>query len=823
MCPAAQHAVAVVCGKRKAAAFASSFLENRMLLADMNVLFQYIAGSKVLDPAHDSLYAGQDFVLRAEVQDARGTSAVGVSQAYFNLSFAPSGIASFTSGTVTLGNDFMEGAISPTFPPLNPESVQDIGGTDKDSSPPGNPNLLYTLFTVQCHANAAGTLTVTPEAATTGIRQLFGSADPLSWDDIDFSGTSIPVADNGVTPNADTQSPTVTSVTPNLTMLSDATAAAAQPAFSVTVVYDEAMNETVAPTLTFTPDVASTLALNASSAWSNSTTYVAWYDVADANLAVPNVGIGVTLARDLAGNVQTPYSGTNNFNVDTQNPTVTLYSLEPDTGISGDQITSNTTPTLTYVFSEPISGSASDVAVSGATHGAVTPDTFGWGSYALTLGFSLPLLDDVYTVTLNGSTPGYIADAAGNALHGNQSGGNNVRTFTIDTAAPVVSSVTPSVTMVADANMGTATFSVTVVYNEPMDQRMAPTLTFTPDVAGTLSLNAASGWTNNTTYVAWYDVADGNVAVPNVGIGVTLAQDVAGNVQTPYSGTNNFNVDTQNPTVTSYSLSPDTGIDGNQITWVNAPALTYTFSEPIFNFGGDVAVSGATHGAVTPRAAWNTQTLTLWFTFGLLDDVYTVTLNGSTPGYIADAAGNALHGNQSGGNNVRTFTIDTAAPVVSSVTPNLTMVADADMGTATFSVTVVYNEPMDQRMAPTLTFTPDVAGTLSLNAASGWTNNTTYVAWYDVADGNVAVPNVGIGVTLAQDVAGNVQTPYSGTNNFNVDTQNPTVILYSLEPDTGISGNQITAVRTPERLLRVQRADLRLRQRRGRQRRPTVR
>ena len=409
----------------------------------------------------------------------------------------------------------------------------------------------------------------------------------------------------------------------------------------MTVVYSEAMNALVIPTVTFTPAVASSLSLNAASGWTNNnTTYVARYTVADANVAVPNVGIGVTGAQIANGNVQVPYSGTNNFNVDTQNPTVTSYSLSPDTGISGDQITSNTTPTLTYTFSEPISGSAGDVAVSGATHGAVTPDTITWGSNTLTLSFTTPLVDDVYTVTLNGSTPGYIADAAGNALHGNQSGGNDagndVRTFTIDTAAPVVSSVTPNLTLVADANVGTATFSVTVVYNEPMNQTMAPTLTFTPAVASTLTLNAGSGWSNSTTYVAKYDVADANVTVPNVGIGVTLGQDAAGNVQTAYSGTDNFNIDTQNPTV-------------------------------------------------------------------------------------------------------------------ASVTPNLTLVLKSAVGTKTFTLTIVYSEPMKATVNPTIVFPspgedPTSDGTLTANGGS-WTNSTTFVASYDVANKNLVMPSIDVQVS----------------------------------------------------------------------------
>ena len=755
----------------------------------------------------------------------------------------------------------------------------------------------------------APTLTFTPDVAgTLSLNAASGwtnSTTYVAWYDVADGNVAVPnvgigvtlaqdLAGNVQTPysgtnnfNIDTHNPTVTFVNASETTVADATAAATQPAFSVTVFYSEAMKDSVAPTLIFTPNVAGTLTQSAAW-WITNGIFYAQYDVTDGNVAVPNIGIGVTGAQIANGNVQVPYSGTNNFNVDTQNPTVISYSLEPDTGITGDQITRVTTPTLTYKFSEPISGSAGDVAVSGATHGAVTPDIV-WGTHTLILSFATPLVDDVYTVTLNGSTQGYIADAAGNALHGNQSGGNDVRTFTIDTAGPVVSSVTPNLTMVADANVGTATFTVTVVYNEPMDQTMAPTLTFTPDVAGTLALErqqrveqqydlrrgvrrgrrqcecperrhrghvgpgcrrqrpdalqrhqqlrhrhaqpdrhvrhaerddggrrhrggGAAGVLGDGSLQradgpedgpdAHLHARRGRHAEPECRKRLDQQHDLCGLVRRggrQRGGAERGHRGHVGPGCRRQRPSPvqrhqqlqrrHAEPDGHQLLGLAGhrhrrqpdhrdppPEVRYFFSEAISGSAGNVAVSGATHGAVTPATfGWGTHTLTLSFTTPLVDDVYTVTLNGSTPGYIADAAGNALHGNQSGGNNVRTFTIDTAAPVVSSVTPNLTMVADANVGTATFSVTVVYNEPMDQTMAPTLTFTPGVAGTLTLSASSAWSNSTTYVAVYDVADANVNVPSVGIGVTLARDVAGNVQTPYSGTNNFNVDTHNPTV------------------------------------------------
>ena len=96
-----------------------------------------------------------------------------------------------------------------------------------------------------------------------------------------------------------------------------------------------------------------------------------------------------------------------------------------------------------------------------------------------------------------------------------------------------------------DNNVGTATFSVRIVYDEAMNTNLNPVVTFSPDVSSTLTFDPAwSWWTSDRTFVARYDVADANVAVANIGIGVASAHDASGNVQTAYNGASAFSIDT---------------------------------------------------------------------------------------------------------------------------------------------------------------------------------------------------------------------------------------------------------------------------------------
>ena len=100
-------------------------------------------------------------------------------------------------------------------------------------------------------------------------------------------------------------------------------------------------------------------------------------------------------------------------------------------------------------------------------------------------------------------------------------------------APPRATGVTPSLTTIADANVGTAAFALTVIFNRAMDTSVSPSIAFpAQDPGSTLSLNAAqSGWSNNTTYVASYNVADANATAHGVDVRVSDAKDTAGNTQ----------------------------------------------------------------------------------------------------------------------------------------------------------------------------------------------------------------------------------------------------------------------------------------------------
>ena len=112
--------------------------------------------------------------------------------------------------------------------------------------------------------------------------------------------------------------PTVLSVTPSRAVVTDS--AAGTGGLALTVVFDQAMDTAVAPTLTLPAGVAGTLTLSAASAWQNATTYKAVYDVTDAGVTVSAAGVTVAGATSAFGVSQGSATATGVFSVDTANP-----------------------------------------------------------------------------------------------------------------------------------------------------------------------------------------------------------------------------------------------------------------------------------------------------------------------------------------------------------------------------------------------------------------------------------------------------------------------------------------------------------------------
>jgi len=359
---------------------------------------------------------------------------------------------------------------------------------------------------------------------------------------------------------------------------------------------------------------------------------------------------------------------------------------------------------------------------------------------------------------------------------GNWTSTEHLGPFQIDTDPPAVSDVTVSDTLICDADTpGTATFEVTVEFDEVMDTGVDPTLTFSPGVATTLTLNAGqSGWTDNDTYVAKYDVADAGVDVDIVTIDVTGAQDPAGNGQEDYTPVHEFEIDTLNPTV-GIVVSDQAIHDGD--VGVDAFTVTATYSEvmdpatiPTLTFTPNPAATLTNRSGVWSGG----NTVYTWTTdiedAGVEIDDINVTVFGGK-----DVAGN----DQVSNTLTDHIDIDTLNPTISSITSS-TSDGCYNVG-ANINVTVNFSEEVTLT-GGTLDVTldaPDVVGITAFGPATS--ASTTYSVGAGDNSCDLDATNVVLDGGTLRDNAGNdavialPATTIADGSNIVVDTTDPVI------------------------------------------------
>ncbi|MDO7877793.1 Ig-like domain-containing protein, partial [Hymenobacter sp. ASUV-10] len=378
------------------------------------------------------------------------------------------------------------------------------------------------------------------------------------------------------------------------------------------------------------------------------------------------VQLEASAVTDAAGNANA-VSNTISRIYDNQGPVPTLAT-------TAGSATNSTPFAFTLTFPEAVTGFAlNDLTVSGGTAGNLT----GSGaSYTFTIAPSgSGNLPSTVTVSLAGNR---VTDAAGN---------NNVASNSVvvryDTQVPTatLSSTAPNPT-------NAAPIPVTVTFSEVVVNFSLADVTVTNGTAGSLS---GSG----TTYT--FSITPAANGAVSVQVNAGAAQDEAGNDNTA-SATLSRTFDNQGPTVT---LSGPAGSSSN----VAAFTVTATFSQAVTGFSlSDLSVSGGTASALAGSGA-----------------SYSFTLTASGSGTPASTVSVSLPANQvvdgaSNGNtasNTLSRSFDTQAPTVT-----LSTTAPANSGTAAFTVTVLFAEPVTGFALTDLSVSGGTASALTGSGAS---------------------------------------------------------------------------------------------------------
>ena len=485
--------------------------------------------------------------------------------------------------------------------------------------------------------------------------------------------------------------------------------------------------------------------------------------------------------EDRAGNTNHASTSTDNeVRVDTTDPEIQSVTSTTLDGRYGVGQTTN----VTITFTEPVtlSGGTMDFRLNVSSPEytiSVLPfddSAVATTTYTVLAGHSSADLDTT-SVACNGT----VRDEAGNETSSffipptSIADGSDI---VIETTPPTVIGFAVDTPTIRDSDL---TQQVTIDYSEPMDTNVKPTVAIT---GITTPKSDASGgtWISNQQYVVTVTLADDDETDGELEIEVSGAVDAAQNLQTLYTASNPFSVDTENPSIDAIFGSPDPISDSE----VGSSTFTITveYGESMDDSGANDPVLGfptenPTSTITFESASWPSAD-TYVATYSVVDADETVDgIDVRVSGGI-DTNGNAFIATTESD----VFDIDTENPwIVKQSLPygagiDLTdgLVTDYDAERSVgFHVIAYWSERMDTSTLPTFTFTPDVSSTLVADGVVWHALPSGDRAWasYQVHDANVDVDSVAIDVEGARDLAGNPMVDFPVVHQFEIDTQNP--------------------------------------------------
>ncbi|QWT46001.1 Ig-like domain-containing protein [Azospira inquinata] len=446
------------------------------------------------------------------------------------------------------------------------------------------------------------------------------------------------------------------------------------------------------------------------------------------------------VATDVAGN-RSGASSAYGVTLDYTAPSGTTGALDPssDTGKPGDNLTSDTTPTVTGAAE---AGAKVEVTVNGKTYSTTADST---GHYSVTVPNSDALTDGSYTPSIK------VTDAAGNS---STTAGTP---FTIDHTAPTA----PAITTVSD-NVGSVQGTVA---NGGQSDDPTPSLTGTAEAGSTVQIYDGAALLGSTTADStghWsYTPATG--LTEGAHSFTAVATDPAGN-RSGASSAYGVTLDYTAPSGTTGALDPssDTGKPGDNLTSDTTPTLTGAAEA---GAQVEVTVNGKTYS--TTADSTGHYSVTVPNSDALTDGSYTPSIK------VTDAAGNS---STTAGT---AFTIDSTAPAA----PVITTVKD-DVGAVQGTL---HSGAITDDATPTLNGTGEAGATVKLYDGSTLLGSTTvdsngnwtYTPTTHLADGTHSIS------ATQTDGAGNT-SPSTNNFPFTVDTSAVGLpAITSLQDDVG--------------------------------------
>jgi hypothetical protein len=531
--------------------------------------------------------------------------------------------------------------------------------------------------------------------------------------------------------------------------------------FTAVINFDRSMNTGIVPAITFLGNNPLPSAISVTDVeWISDSAYEIQYLVESSEIEMPNIFMRIAAAQ-AAGNglVQNVYLESRPFVLDTKRPT--LQSVTVNNVLLNDASANGQGLVATLTFNEPCDdGLLPAIQLSGALGLdealIFQPALSSWiTSSVYAAHFSLvdnnEEIDDI-AIEIEAVT-----DLVGNAMLADVES----NAFSIDTRNPEISEIVASENLLNAQDAGADALSLSVTFDKPMNTMAEVSFTF-PDenpLDGVLVLNSfASGWEDEFTYTAFYNQGASEVELFNINVVLANFEDLSANTPENVGFSGLFSIDTKKPEILSLNQSGITLSDADAFNGTFDLEITFTeeMNEDqilLIQLSGPAGIAQSM--AYNPfQSQWNSSD-TFTAVFNMFDvnvELEGINLQAS---FGSDLAGNI----QASFLQEEWINIDTKNPEVAVLFANVYTVEVAQVGTAGFSLLTLYNESMDPGFIPEYEFIADgnPNEVLTFNEdLSGWENFFSYHAFFDVADGEIVIPNVGVTVNNAFDIAGNL-------------------------------------------------------------------
>ncbi|MBQ4901230.1 S-layer homology domain-containing protein [Paenibacillus sp. Marseille-P2973] len=434
------------------------------------------------------------------------------------------------------------------------------------------------------------------------------------------------------------------------------------------------------------------------------------------------------------------------YDVDTVRPSVAITTSSP-------QIKINETITVTFTFSEAVSGfTIADLSVpNGTLSGLVLPSGGRLGTATFTPDMNTN--DPSNVITLDNTR---LTDLAGNTVVGTTDSNN----FKIDTDRPTSSIEVDDTTLKVGEHA-----TVTIKFSEAVTGFTNADLSVMSGTVGPLSTSDNITWTTTLTPNINVTEATNVITLDNASVA-----DSAGNLGGGISTSNNYAVDTVRPTATITVTNPS-------LTAGMTSTVTFVFSEAIVGFTpADLNVANGTVSGLSSSDGGITWTATLTPHMNVTKATNVITLDYTG---VMDLAGNAGLGTTESNN----YAVNTAGPTATIA------VADTSLAIGeTTTVTFDFSEAVSGFTVADLTIDN---GTLSdLSTSDGgvtWTGTLT--PYMNVTDATNVITLDNSGVVNS---AGNAGTGTTESNNYAIDTVRPAATI--VVTDTILKISETSAV-----------------------------